>query len=84
VGEGVGEEEVLGVGVTVRLGVGEGEADGVGEGKVLDEFMAYITYTATDEIKQAHTNRIISIFLSMFHSHWSKQLIIFFQISISQ
>jgi hypothetical protein len=79
VGEGVGEGEVLGVGVTVGLGVGEGEGDGVGEGEVLGEFVAYITYTATDEIKQAHTNKMINTLLLIVHSNWSKQLIIFFQ-----
>lgn len=68
-GEGVGEEEVLGVGVTVGLGVGEAEGDGVGEDEGCGEFVAYITYTATDEIKQAHTNKMINTLFSMFHSH---------------
>lgn len=83
-GEGVGEGEVLGVGVAVGLVVGEGEGDGVGEGEVFGEFVAYITYTAIDEIKQAHTNTTISAFLFMFHSEWNARLIFFFQYFVLQ
>ena len=39
-GEGVAEDEALGVGVNAGLGVAEEEGDGEGVGEVLGEFVA--------------------------------------------